>query len=75
MIMAHWLTIPGDAFNITAVAAKYEAREGLRYRMGRIDMDDIYAAPLVVTSDTEETSFELEISSNPGTLEWTVGYY
>ena len=38
-------------------------------------MDDIYAAPLVVTSDTEETSFEFRVSSNPGTLEWTVGYF
>ena len=42
----------------------------------RIDMDDLYIAPLVVENDTSEESFtELRISSKPGTIEWTIGYY
>ena len=42
----------------------------------RIDMDDLYIAPLVVENDTSEESFtELRITSKPGTIEWTIGYY
>ena len=74
-VISSLVNYSGDAFNITAVAAKYETREDSDTEWSRIDMDDIYAAPLVVTSDTEETSFEFRVSSNPGTLEWTVGYY
>ena len=38
-------------------------------------MDDLYAAPLVVTPDTETSSFEFRVNSNPGVFEWTVGYF
>ena len=42
----------------------------------RIDMDDLYIAPLVVENDTSEESFtELRITSKPGKFEWTIGYY
>mgnify|MGYP006242413077 FL=1 len=68
-VISSMVNYSGDAFNITAVAAKYETREDSDTEWSRIDMDDIYAAPLVVTSDTEETSFEFRVSSNPGTLE------
>ena len=42
---------------------------------GRIDTDDLYPAPLIVTSDSETEITELRISSNPGMIEWTVGLY
>lgn len=42
---------------------------------GRIDTDDLYPAPLIVTSDSETEITELRLSSNPGTFEWTVGFY
>ena len=42
---------------------------------GRIDTDDLYPAPLIVTSDSEAEITELRLSSNPGTFEWTVGLY
>ena len=42
---------------------------------GRIDTDDLYPAPLIVTSDSEEEITELRLSSNPGTFEWTFGLY
>ena len=42
---------------------------------GRIDTDDLYPAPLIVTSDSEEEITELRLSSNPGMVEWTVGFY
>jgi outer membrane receptor protein involved in Fe transport len=42
---------------------------------GRIDTDDLYPAPLIVTSDSESEITELRVSSNPGMIEWTVGLY
>ena len=42
---------------------------------GRIDTDDLYRAPLIVTSDSETEITELRLSSNPGMIEWTVGLY
>jgi outer membrane receptor protein involved in Fe transport len=41
----------------------------------RIDTDDLYPAPLIVTSDSETDITELRLSSNPGMIEWTVGLY
>ena len=41
----------------------------------RIDTDDLYPAPLIVTSDSETEITELRLSSNPGMIEWTVGLY
>ena len=41
----------------------------------RIDTDDLYPAPLIVTSDSETQIRELRLNSNPGTFEWTVGLY
>ena len=42
---------------------------------GRIDTDDLYPAPLIVTSDSETEITELRLSSNHGMIEWTVGLY
>lgn len=42
---------------------------------GRIDTDDLYPAQLIVTSDDEEEITELRFSSNPGMIEWTLGFY
>ena len=41
----------------------------------RIDTDDLYPAPLIVTSDSETEITELRLSSNPGMIEWTGGLY
>jgi len=41
----------------------------------RIDTDDLYPAPLIVTSDSETDITELRLSSNPGMIEWTIGLY
>ena len=41
----------------------------------RIDTDDLYPAPLIVTSDSETEITELRLSSNPGMIEWTAGLY
>ncbi|MBH36561.1 MAG: TonB-dependent receptor [Gammaproteobacteria bacterium] len=74
-VISSMVNYSGDSFNITVIAAKYETREDSDTEWSRIDMDDLYAAPLVVGSDSEETSFELRVSSNPGDIEWTVGYF
>ena len=64
-----------DDFTTTFIVAKYDYREDSDTEWSRIDMDDLYAAPLIVTSDAEETSFEFRVNSNPGDFEWTFGYY
>ena len=43
-VISSLVNYSGDAFNITAVAAKYETREDSDTEWSRIDMDDIYAA-------------------------------
>ena len=74
-VLATQINYQADDFNVVAVLANYQDREDSDTEWSRIDMDDLYAAPLIVTSDEETSSFEFRVNSNPGVFEWTVGYF
>ena len=63
-VLATQLNYQADDFSVVAVLANYQDREDSDTEWSRIDMDDLYAAPLIVTSDTETSSFEFRVNSN-----------
>ena len=69
------LNYAADNFNSTLSMAAYETRQDFDTDWSRIDMDDLYAGPLVLTADDDTQTTELRVFSNPGTFEWTVGYF
>ncbi|MFL2728411.1 MAG: TonB-dependent receptor [Gammaproteobacteria bacterium] len=64
-----------DMFTATLVSSSREIDEFEKTEWGRIDMDDLYSAPLYNVSTDERDTLELRLASKPGTIEWVVGYY
>ena len=74
-MLATTITYDFDMFSATLVKSSSETDVFEKTEWGRIDMDDLYSAPLYNVSTDERDTTEIRISSNPGTLEWVVGYY
>ena len=65
-----------DGFAAELIVTKNETESDFLTDWARIDMDDYVPAPLLLFDDNdEETITEIRFSSDPGTIEWTVGYY
>jgi len=65
-----------EAFDGILVYSDRQTTEDAVTDWARIDMDDYVPAPLIVDGDkTHRTTTELRLTSKPGQLEWTVGYY
>ena len=65
-----------ETFNVDLIVHKKEFEEDYYTDWARIDMDDFVPAPLWVDDkDDESTTEEIRITSNPGPIEWTIGYY
>jgi outer membrane receptor protein involved in Fe transport len=65
-----------DEFRASLIMSAREYDYDYYTDWARIDMDDFVAAPLWVDDDNDTyNTTELRLTSNPGTIEWTVGYY
>ena len=65
-----------EAFDAIVVYSDRKVTEDATTDWARIDMDDYVPAPLIVDGDqTHRKTTEVRLSSKPGQLEWTVGYY
>jgi hypothetical protein len=65
-----------DEFRASLIMSATEYDYDYYTDWARIDMDDFVAAPLWVDDDNDTyNTTELRLTSNPGTIEWTVGYY
>ncbi len=69
------LTYDFEKFTATLVNTTSEIDAFEKTEWGRIDMDDLYSAPLYNVSTDERDTLEFRLASNPGTIEWVVGYY
>ena len=65
-----------EAFDAIVVYSDRKVTEDATTDWARIDMDDYVPAPLIVDGDqTHRKTTEVRLSSKPGQIEWTVGYY
>jgi iron complex outermembrane receptor protein len=65
-----------DNFRLSLITSAREYEYNYYTDWARIDMDDIVAAPLIVDDDNDTyNTTEVRLTSNPGRIEWTVGYY
>jgi outer membrane receptor protein involved in Fe transport len=68
-------SVESEYFTTTVITMDSDYDEDSDTEWSRIDMDDLYSGPLVVTSDDETEIREIRLTSNPGMVEWTLGYY
>ena len=62
-------------FDAILIRADYDYETSAITDWSRIDTDDLYTDILYYNSSGSRDSTELRVSSKPGNLEWTVGYY
>jgi len=65
-----------ETFTASLITSVREWEDNTFTDWSRIDMDDFVPAPLVINEDNDQLeTTEIRLVSNPGKIEWTVGYF